>query len=344
MFGTQAAEIGVPPSVWRYYLLSNRPETSDSAFQWSKFISAVNSELLANLGNFVNRVIKFVNAKFDSVVPGPADTKGGEVSETPRDGSDGAKLDAEFCKDINAKLQEYRDAMDATKLRSGLFLAMSLSGRGNQYLQDCGLDNALLAENPARCGEVCLNAVNLIYALTAVFHPFMPSTSDEMLRQLNAPPRTLPQRFSIDILPGHKLGKAAHLFQRIDNTDGKAELKWKRQFGGSDAAAADAGAGASAEAAEAEKSKAAPKVEDHKGNWAKANEAKKKKAEAAAAAAAAKSPEERELESKLEAQNLLVKNIRTGKAEGDAAKEGAAAKAIKAELQELRKKLKEAKI
>lgn len=288
----------------------------------------------------MNRVIKFVNAKFDSVVPGPANTKGGEVSETPRDDSEGAKIDAEFYKDINAKLKEYKEAMDDTKLRNGLFLAMSLSARGNQYLQDSGLDNTLLAENPERCGEVCLNAINLIYALTAVFHPFMPETSEDILKQLNAPARTLPLTFSIDILPGHKLGKAAHLFQRIDNTDGKAELKWKRQFGGVDAAATD---GADAAAAADKKAKA-PKAEDHKGNWAKANEAKKKKAEAAAAAAAAKSPEERELESKLEAQNLLVKNIRTGKAEGDAAKEGAAAKELKAQLQELRKKLKEAKI
>lgn len=229
--------------------------------------------------------------------------------------------------------------MDATKLRNGLFVAMSMSARGNQYLQDSGLDNALLAENPERCGEVCLNAINLIYALTATFHPFMPETADDILKQLNAPARVLPLKFSIDILPGHKLGKAAHLFQRIDNTDGKAELKWKRQFGGVDAASE----GADAAATDDKKAKA-PKAEDHKGNWAKANEAKKKKAEAAAAAAAAKSPEERELERKLEAQNLLVKNIRTGKAEGDAAKEGAAAKALKAQLQELRKKLKEAKI
>lgn len=227
--------------------------------------------------------------------------------------------------------------MDATKLRNGLFVAMSLSARGNQYLQDSGLDNTLLAENPERCGEVCLNAINLIYALTATFHPFMPSTSEDILKQLNAPARRLPSKLSIDILPGHKLGKAAHLFQRIDNTDGKAELKWKRQFGGADVAAEGA------DAAATEKTKA-PKAEDHKGNWAKANEAKKKKAEAAAAAAASKSPEERELENKLEAQNNLVKNIRTGKAEGDAAKEGAAAKAIKVQLQELRKKLKEAKI
>ncbi len=56
VFGNNAQETGQPPSVWRYYLLSQRPETNDSAFLWSKFIAANNNELLANLGNFVNRV------------------------------------------------------------------------------------------------------------------------------------------------------------------------------------------------------------------------------------------------------------------------------------------------
>ena len=56
MFGNNAQETGQPPSVWRYYLISQRPESSDSAFLWANFISANNNELLANLGNFVNRV------------------------------------------------------------------------------------------------------------------------------------------------------------------------------------------------------------------------------------------------------------------------------------------------
>lgn len=56
VFGNNAEETGQPPSVWRYYLLSQRPETSDSAFLWSSFIAANNTELLNNLGNFVNRV------------------------------------------------------------------------------------------------------------------------------------------------------------------------------------------------------------------------------------------------------------------------------------------------
>ena len=49
--------------VWRYYLLSNRPEASDTDFKWSDLQSRNNGELLANLGNFVNRVLKFTESK-----------------------------------------------------------------------------------------------------------------------------------------------------------------------------------------------------------------------------------------------------------------------------------------
>ena len=49
--------------VWRYYLLSNRPETDDTDFKWSDLQARNNGELLANLGNFVNRVLQFTASK-----------------------------------------------------------------------------------------------------------------------------------------------------------------------------------------------------------------------------------------------------------------------------------------
>jgi methionyl-tRNA synthetase len=56
VFGNNARETNVPPDVWRYYLISNRPETGDSVFAWKDFVNKNNGELLNNLGNFVNRV------------------------------------------------------------------------------------------------------------------------------------------------------------------------------------------------------------------------------------------------------------------------------------------------
>lgn len=289
-------------------------------------------------------MIKFVNAKYDSVVPGPEGFAGGEVN--PDELSN--KTDAEFVRDVNSRLAEFASHMDDTKLRSGLAIAMTISSRGNQYLQDSGLDNALLANEPERCAQVLLNAINLIYVLSVVFHPFMPTTSTDILRQLNAPARSLPSRFSIDILPGHVLGKAVHLFKRIDNVNGEQEKKWQKRFGG-DAVVADKvtppGPGGHPEGGSVPKVSEIPPVGDKKAAHAArmAQIAKDKKA-AAKAAEANKSQEEKDLEAKVEAQGKRVAAVKKGTAEGNADEEMALAKTLKTELAELRKKLKEASL
>lgn len=288
------------------------------------------------------QIIKFVNAKYDSIVPGPKDSHSGT---SPSD-SDSVQMDSDFVTDINAKLADYREAMDNTKLRHGLSTAMTMSGRGNQYLQDGGLDNALLTDYPDRCAEVLLHAVNLIYLLSVVIHPFMPTTSVQMLEQLNAPARSLPSCFSIDILPGHVLGKAEHLFKKIENVNGEQEKKWQKQFGGDSVVAQKvepAGPGGHPEGG------AVPNVADIHIDKKAQHEARQRqiaieKRAATSVAEKTKSAEEKELEARFEAQNQLVKSIRIGKADGDAAEAQAKAKSLKAELGDLRKRLKETSI
>jgi methionyl-tRNA synthetase len=232
--------------------------------------------------------------------------------------------------------------MEDTRLRQGLQTVMSISSRGNQYLQDSGLDNSLLANQPERCAQVLLNAVNLIYLISVLIHPFMPTTSADILRQLNAPARSLPSKFSVDILPGHKLGKAEHLFKKIDNVDGSQEQKWQKRFGGDAGVAATvepSGPGGHAEGG------AVPHMADLGGKKkaapvGRAQLAREKKA----AAEGKKTAEEKELEAKIEAQGKVVASLKTGKIEGDMDKEMGIAKSLKADLVELRKKLKEASL
>jgi methionyl-tRNA synthetase len=258
-------------------------------------------------------------------------------------------VDSAFVADVNARLNEFRTLMSDTKLRNGLAAAMSISARGNQYLQECGLDNSLLANQPERCGEVLLNAINLIYLLSVVIQPFMPSTATGILRQLNAPARSLPSEFSIDILPGHVLNKAEHLFKKIDNVNGAQEKKWQAQFGGDSAAAKEAKPAGPKGKAEGG---AVPKVAD----VIPGAGSKKKKAEAQSAAQglskraqqkaaeANKTEEEKEMEAKLDAQAKVVAALRKGETEGDVEKETAIVKELKSGLAALRKKLKEASI
>ncbi|KAJ7928977.1 tRNA synthetases class I (M)-domain-containing protein [Mycena leptocephala] len=199
VFGPAAKETGIPASVWRYYLLSSRPENADSTFSWAECIAANNNILLNNFGNFVNRTLKFVASQYDSVLPDSGDAPGPVSIDDP--------ADRKFVQEVNELLKVYIDAMEAVKLRLGLQTVMLISGLGNTYLQ---------ASDPARCAQVLSRAVNLIYVLSTLIYPFMPATSDAILAQLNAPARAVPDVLAIDILAGHTIGTPAHLFKKIE--------------------------------------------------------------------------------------------------------------------------------
>ena len=119
----KASETGVPPDVWRYYLLKARPETGDTQFEWKSLIEQNNGELLAKLGNFVNRVIKLVNSKiYDSTIPDY--TKMLKVEPFSK-----------AVEEVNAILKQYNEEMESVSLRAGLASAMTIAQAGNNFLQ-----------------------------------------------------------------------------------------------------------------------------------------------------------------------------------------------------------------
>lgn len=215
VFGNNAKDTGISPSVWRYYLSSVRPETSDSHFSWKEFVTKNNSELLANLGNFVNRLVKFAGAKYNGVIPQF------DAAQIPNY--------AAFQADVNALLKSYIENMEAVNLRKGLEIAMALSSRGNQFLQDNKLDNALFTNRPAVSDAVVGVGLNLIYLVSAVISPFMPETRDQISQILNAPALSITDEFQLVLEPGHNIGKAQYLFKRIDE---KKIDEWKALYGG----------------------------------------------------------------------------------------------------------------
>ncbi|KAI0787724.1 methionyl-tRNA synthetase [Fomes fomentarius] len=320
VFGPSAKETGIPPSVWRYYLISTRPETADAMFSWADCIAANNNILLNNFGNFANRALKFVASQYDSVIPDSGDAPG---PYSPND-----EHDADFITEVNNLLKEYIDAMDAVKLRLGLHTVMTISARGNLYLQSSGLNKQLMSENPKRCAQVISRALNLIYVLSALAHPFMPSTDTALLEQLNAPPRAVPEVFSNDLLAGHTIGKPEHLFKRIDE---KMADIWRDKFAG-----AKKTESALTESADA--THVAPGMSKRKAAAAK------KAAEKAAAATESATPKSAEVlawEQKVAEQGQLIRELKAKPKTEEGDKEIAAAveelKKLKTELAELSK-------
>lgn len=219
VFGNQVKEIGISPSVWRYYLLSNRPETADTQFEWQAFVLSNNSELLANFGNFVNRIVKFVNAKCDGTVPEFSASYTDDTFDFPG-----------WIARVNGLLAEYVDEMEKVHIRAGVRKLMEISTEGNTLLQ-YRLDNTNLVEHPERTKTVIGFALNLCHLLASLASPYMPSTSESICKQLNATLGFIPDAWNPEILKsGHKIGKAAYLFTRIDD---KKVAEWKAQFGGS---------------------------------------------------------------------------------------------------------------
>lgn len=216
VFGDSAQKTGIAPDVWRYYLLSHRPEVSDTEFNWEAFISNNNNLLLKNLGNFVSRVVKFVNSKnYDSVVPDYTQYKDPAVDA--------------FKAKVDEYLAHYVRDLDAVKIRAPLNTVLEISAEANAFLQSNKLDNKLRETEPARCAAVVGLGLNLIHLLSALLAPYMPDTAASINEQLKTEALLIPDTWSADtIKPGHVVGKAAYLFSNIKPE--KAE-EWREMFG-----------------------------------------------------------------------------------------------------------------
>ena len=136
---------------------------------------------------------------------------------------------ASFEKDINTLLSSYIENMESVNLRKGLELAMAISSRGNQFLQDNKLDNSLYTNQPNKSDAVVAVAINLVYLISAIIYPFMPETTKQINEILNAPSLSITDKFEFVLLPGHCIGKAQYLFTRIDE---KKIEEWRGLYGG----------------------------------------------------------------------------------------------------------------
>jgi len=250
VFGDHVAQTDVPIAVWRYVLLANRPETSDSQFSFSDMVNRVNGELLANLGNLINRALKFCQSKFKAEIP--------EFIETP--------LEKAAITDINKLITIYIENMERSKFRAGLQTAMDIAHRGNLYLTEVKLDNTLPTE---KAGTAVNFVLNIGYLLSALLNPFIPTTSDTICEYLNVPECLIPDSFCLQIGAGHQIQEqTGYLFKRMEAAEGKSLYM---RFGGEAVEAAKAAAKAEKKANEARKkaARAAKRAEEEAASKAK---------------------------------------------------------------------------
>ena len=119
VFMDQALDL-LPADYWRWRLMANAPENADSAFTWSDFQNGVNADLVNVLGNFVNRVVRFGEARFAGVVP---------------DGGTPGPLERSLFEELDTHLRELTEHHEAMEFRRAAAETRAVWAAGNQYLQ-----------------------------------------------------------------------------------------------------------------------------------------------------------------------------------------------------------------
>lgn len=160
--------------LWRFYLTKRRPETKDSDFNVLDFINVFNSDLLGNIGNLCQRILKYIAKNCEGNV------KVGEVD----------KEDKEFINDVNRLFDEYHVHMRKISLREGLNKAVEISSAMNKYIQDLqGRKDKI-----ARGFQIGYSA---IVFLGHVLEPFIPETSKKIFGMCKTEPGVFPSKFEI---------------------------------------------------------------------------------------------------------------------------------------------------
>ena len=188
--------------VLRYVLTANAPETKDNDFTWKEFQARNNNELVAVLGNFVNRALVLTGKYFDGTVPAS-----GELTAYDRETLDELPRIRES---LENNIEHYR-------FREALKDAMNIARIGNKYLADTE-PWKVVKTDPARV-ETILNIALQITANTAIaIEPFMPFSAEKILRMLAVGKFGWERLGAMDLIPaGHAIGEPALLFEKIED-------------------------------------------------------------------------------------------------------------------------------
>ncbi len=178
----------------RYFLIREISFGQDGGFSEEGLRTRLNDELADVLGNFVHRVLTFIQNRF-----------GGKVPEGKLD----EKLESEICREID----EAEKLLGQLKVTQALERIMALARIGNEYFQSNKPWEAMKT-NPQRAADCLFNCVNLVKALCITLQPFMPTTCDGLAKQLNLEIKSWDQSKKFDIKPGHQIRKPTILFKK----------------------------------------------------------------------------------------------------------------------------------
>ncbi len=201
--------------VLRYTLCSNAPETKDNDFTWKDFQLKNNSELVAILGNFVNRTLVLTHKFYGGKVP--ARTQAIKQSGNQAIDDEVVKELATFPEKIGRSIETYR-------FREALAEMMNLARLGNKYLTDTE-PWKLIKSDPERTATVMNLSLQICANLAVLCAPFLPFTADKMHRIMNLQALGWKDAGRADLLmEGHQIDQPELLFEQISDETIQAQV------------------------------------------------------------------------------------------------------------------------
>ena len=195
-----------PADYWRYWLMINIPESSDTSFTFDSFAGTVNKDLNGVLGNFVSRVLKMTASKFGDEIP-----SGGEMTA----------LENELIAVLQKRVDDYFKYMKDMEFRKALNELRAIWVEGNNYISTAEPWN-VIKENQDQAAMILRVCINLIRIFAILSAPVMPVTSEKMMEKFGLSTKDMPSLAGFDIKkeieflqPGHKFEVGETLFERV---------------------------------------------------------------------------------------------------------------------------------
>ena len=167
VFGSDVMETGIPADIWRFYIFYNRPEKADALFTWKDFQEKVNSELIGNLGNLVNRTLSFVSRYYDGIIP--------EGSPDPA-----------FRETVRKYEEQVIASLERADLRDAFHTIFELSSFANKAFQDAepwrrrkgeGADT----EGPKAAADLIHKLCYVVRDIAVMLHPYLPQAAEQIV-------------------------------------------------------------------------------------------------------------------------------------------------------------------
>ncbi len=195
--------------VLRYTLCSNAPETKDNDFTWKDFQARNNNELVAILGNFVNRTLVLTNNYYNGNVP--------ERGKTD-DNDNSVLLQIKLIKEnVEASVETFR-------FREALKEAMNLARLGNKYLADAE-PWKVIKKDPERVKTIMNVSLQITANLSIILEPFLPFSMDKLRKMMNLNLFQWDDGGRTDLVkPGHEINKPDLLFEKIEDGEIKKQI------------------------------------------------------------------------------------------------------------------------